>query len=145
MQTLPPERLLSPGPLSWLDRIRLTTQIAAAHRRVRRAQRQTEDVRKVLAVVRDEPLKAAAGEREPPEVAARIGYAVSRAMPRLPADSRCLAQSLVLSNLLARRGLSSTLIIGVTSGEEKFGAHAWVEFDGHPLLAPGEFGRLAEL
>lgn len=144
MLTLPPERLVAPGPLSWLDRVRLTREIAAAHRRVRRAQNQTADVREVLAVVRDGPLKASPDSPQPRDVAARIGYAVGRAMPRLPADSRCLAQSLVLCDLLARRGLAATLIIGVST-EDSFDAHAWVELDGVPLLEPGKFGRLAEL
>jgi hypothetical protein len=143
MPTLPPERLAAAGSLSWLDRIRLTQEISAAHRRVRRAQSKTDDVREVLLEVRDGPL-AAAGPPAPPEVASRLGYAVSRAMPRLPADSRCLAQSLVLCDLLARRGLTGKLIIGV-KGDSEFGAHAWVELDGTPMLEPGEFGRLAEL
>jgi hypothetical protein len=143
MPALPPERLVAPGSLSWPDRIRLTKEISDAHRRVRRAQGRTEDVRLVLAEIRDGPL-ATAGTPQPRAVAARLSRAVSRAMPRLPADSRCLAQSLVLCDLLARRGLSATLIIGVNN-DDGFGAHAWVELDGTPLLEPGEFGRLAEL
>jgi len=143
MPTLPSERLAAAGSLSWLDRIRLTKEISGAHRRVKRAQSRTDDVREVLAEVRDAPL-AAAGPPAPREVASRLGYAVSRAMPRLPADSRCLAQSLVLCELLARRGISGKLIIGVKSDDD-FGAHAWVELDGVAILEPGEFGRLAEL
>jgi hypothetical protein len=55
-------------------------------------------------------------------------------------------QSLTLSALLARRGYSSMLVIGVRAGEA-FGAHAWVELDGRPLLPPGgdTFQRLVEL
>jgi hypothetical protein len=54
--------------------------------------------------------------------------------------------SLVLVELLARRGTSSSLVIGVSPGSS-FGAHAWVELEGRPLLPPhGEsFQRLAEL
>jgi len=65
-------------------------------------------------------------------------------MPRLPADSRCLAQSLVLCDLLARRGLAATLIIGVST-EDSFGAHAGWSWTGVPLLETGKFGRLTEL
>jgi hypothetical protein len=55
-------------------------------------------------------------------------------------------QSLTLSALLARRGYASKLVIGVQAGEA-FGAHAWVELDGRPLLPPGgeAFQRLVEL
>ena len=44
-------------------------------------------------------------------------------------------QSLVLTRLLARRGVDSQLAIAVRPGES-FAAHAWVEHDGEPLLPP---------
>lgn len=65
--------------------------------------------------------------------AIRIGRAIGRTLGLLPGDSRCLVRSLVLTTLLARRGVSSTLIIGVAPGPE-FKAHAWVESDGIALL-----------
>jgi hypothetical protein len=76
----------------------------------------------------------------------RLGRAVRRTLNVLPSDSRCLMQALVLSSLLARRGVDSTVVIGVRPGE-KFGAHAWVELAGHPILpgGNGDFGRLVEL
>lgn len=76
----------------------------------------------------------------------RLGRAVSRTLRLLPTDSRCLVRSLVLTGLLARRGLSSTLVIGVRP-EPEFAAHAWVEHAGEPLLQTGEgrYGRLAEI
>jgi hypothetical protein len=65
----------------------------------------------------------------------------------LPGDTRCLKQSLVLSALLARRGVASHVVIAVWGREEDFGAHAWVEAEGHDLLPPGPFEdtRLVEL
>jgi transglutaminase superfamily protein len=75
----------------------------------------------------------------------RLGRAVSRTLALLPADSRCLVRSLVLLALLARRGIRSQLVIGAMQGPD-FEAHAWVEFDGSPLLPAGvEYGRLVEL
>ncbi len=76
----------------------------------------------------------------------RLARAVRRTLRRLPADSRCLMQSLVLTRLLARRGRASRLVIGVTP-KKRFGAHAWVERDGVPLLPAyaHEFERLTEL
>ena len=66
----------------------------------------------------------------------RLGRVVQRALRVVPADTRCLAQSLTLTRLLARRGIDSRLVIGVRPGE-RFAAHAWVEHDGSPLLPPG--------
>jgi hypothetical protein len=48
-------------------------------------------------------------------------------------------RSLVLTALLSRRGIASTLVIGVRPGGE-FGAHAWVEHEGAPLLPSGATG-----
>jgi Transglutaminase-like superfamily len=76
----------------------------------------------------------------------RLGRVVGRTLSKLPADSRCLVRSLVLSRLLARRGIPAKLVIGVRL-EPTFEAHAWVESGGIPLLPPEEMtgGRLLEL
>lgn len=76
----------------------------------------------------------------------RLARGVRRTLRLLPGDSRCLTQSLVLTRLLARRGRSSRLVIGVSPGQV-FGAHAWVERENIPLLPSHgrEFDRLAEL
>ena len=64
----------------------------------------------------------------------------------VPTDARCLARSLTLTRLLARRGLPGTVVIGVRN-EPEFAAHAWVELEGAPLLPDGgaEFTRLTEV
>ena len=76
----------------------------------------------------------------------RLGRVVGRTLEKLPADSRCLVRSLVLSRLLARRGIPATFVIGVRL-EPDFEAHAWVESGGIALLPPGDMagGRLLEL
>ena len=78
--------------------------------------------------------------------AARLARAVQRTLRLLPADARCLMQSLVLTGLLARRGIDTKLLIGVHPGDE-FEAHAWVEYSGRPLLpdSQGIYQVLAEL
>jgi Transglutaminase-like superfamily len=63
----------------------------------------------------------------------RLGRAVGRTVGALPADGRCLVRSLVLTDLLARRGIGSSFLIGVRPGTN-FEAHAWVEKGGIPLL-----------
>ena len=79
--------------------------------------------------------------------AVRLGRAVGRTLGALPLDSRCLVRSLVLSEMLARRGVQSRVVIGVKPGPS-FGAHAWVEsVDGQALLEPlaNEHERLVEI
>jgi len=78
--------------------------------------------------------------------AARLARAVQRTLSVLPLDARCLMQSLVLTALLARRGIQTELLIAVKPRDE-FEAHAWVEYNGHALLpdSQGAYGVLAEL
>jgi Transglutaminase-like superfamily len=77
---------------------------------------------------------------------ARYSDAVVRVLRLLPADSRCLVRALVLLAVLARRGVRTELVIGVSPGPS-FAAHAWVEHRGLPLLPAGSAGdgRLVEL
>ncbi len=75
----------------------------------------------------------------------RLGHAVERTLRFVPFDSRCLARSLVLLRMLARRGISSTLVIGVEV-DPSFSAHAWVESGGRALLSPlGDECRIVAL
>ncbi len=80
------------------------------------------------------------------ERAARLGRAVVRMLSLLPGDTRCLVRSLVLTRLLARRGIPARLVIGARTAPA-FLAHAWVECDGVAVLDPGDgsFARLVEL
>lgn len=78
-------------------------------------------------------------------VSERLGYAVVRTLSPLPGDSRCLMRSLVLTNLLSRRGIASSVVIGVTPPPE-FAAHAWVEQGGVPVTHDGDvYTRLLEV
>lgn len=128
-----------------LRRGRLAAEIVAAYLwawwELRRAPITTA-VKRLRA--RRTPLSAEAsdGLRE----AKHLGHAVVRTLTFLPGDTRCLRRSLVLVQLLARRGISSELVIG-TRTDPEFLAHAWVEHDGQPVLPPGDdsFGRLVAL
>jgi hypothetical protein len=108
-----------------------------------------DDLRGAVARLRrdfSEASVATAGADDRHGMASRLGYVVSSILRLLPTDSRCLMRSLVLTRLLARRGVPSTLIIGVSAAPE-FAAHAWVELAGRPLLfsyGPA-FSRLVEL
>jgi len=76
----------------------------------------------------------------------RLAWAVERVLGRLPGDTRCLARSVVLVGLLARRSTPTTLVIGVQP-RDGFKAHGWVELEGRALLPDGgaEYERLTEL
>ena len=50
----------------------------------------------------------------------------------LPAPA-CLARSLLLQHLLARRGIGTVLHLGSRIDESEFSAHAWVEYEGVAL------------
>jgi hypothetical protein len=77
-----------------------------------------------LARTRRHPGAPAAGRSE----IERILWAVSAGGRLLPAPGRCLTQALVGYVLLARRGYTTDLRIGVTRDEGgRFVAHAWLE------------------
>jgi Transglutaminase-like superfamily len=65
----------------------------------------------------------------------RIIWAVETAGRQFPGIGTCLTQALTTQVILARRGYSSNLRIGVTRDSAgKFIAHAWLEKDGVILI-----------
>src|SRR5271165_151832 len=129
---LPPARKLNPA-----ERGRLAGEIILAYMQARRELRRA-------------PIAAAvAGLRAHPQAwpqeglagtlseARRLGRAVARTLRVIPGDTRCLTRSLVLTRLLARRGIPARLVIGARA-VPRFSAHAWVEYDGEPVLSPGD-------
>ena len=53
-----------------------------------------------------------------------------------PYRGNCLKKSLAIWWLLARKNINVELKIGVKNNDEKFQAHAWVEFMGTALTSP---------
>jgi hypothetical protein len=118
-------------------------EVVATYLQVRLALRHT-GLRNALETLRAPGAVTGAGN--PVRTGRRLGRAVGRTLAVLPADSRCLMQSLVLTRLLARRGIETRLVIAVRPGE-RFAAHAWIEHDGVallPAIAPA-FEHLATL
>jgi len=76
----------------------------------------------------------------------RLVWAVRAASRRVPGAS-CLTQSLALHCLLTRAGHQSQLRIGANKDQEgRFQAHAWVEYEGEPLLSSaGEIASYAHV
>ena len=135
-------------PLSPPAKARLAAEVLASYVRVRRLLR-GRDIREAVAAVRNGTPPEHSRERPPDEALARsrrLARAVMLTLRLLPGDTRCLSQSLVLTRLLARRGIESRLVIGVRPGE-RFAAHAWVEHGNVPLLPPGrtDFEELVTL
>lgn len=115
------------------ERVTLAGEILRTYVGVRRSLRR-HDLRQVLAELRVGAPPRADGE--PVDTGRRLGRAVRRTLGVLPTDSRCLMQSLVLTKVLARRGIDTRLVIAVRPGES-FAAHAWVEHGDEPLLPAG--------
>ena len=121
-------------PLSAPAKLALAIEVVSTYVRARRSLRR-DGLRETLDGLRSvapQPDPAA----DPVADGRRLGRIVARTLGALPADGRCLSQSLVLTRLLAARGIDSRLVIAVRPGEQ-FAAHAWVEHDGIPLLPPG--------
>jgi hypothetical protein len=131
--------------LSSTARARLAVEILAAYAQSRRALRRAP-IEAVVAGLRSRSPSAAAPAADSLMEARRLGRAVGRLLAHVPGDTRCLVRSLVLTRLLASRGIQAKLVIGARTTPE-FLAHAWVEHDGSPVLDPGDdsFGRLVEL
>ena len=65
---------------------------------------------------------------------------------RLVPGATCLTRALALQYLLNRVGHAARLSLGVTNGAHGFVAHAWVEYEGEPLLdEPEELENYARL
>lgn len=135
-------------PLAPAAKVALAAEIGVSYLRVRRR------IRKVRLPELLEHLREGIADRGVPAwsateehvAAVRLARSVMRLLPHLPGDTRCLTQSLVLTAMLARRGIGSTLIISVSPSAD-FKAHAWVEHGGVPLLPADDasYGRLVTL
>jgi transglutaminase superfamily protein len=130
----PHARLAAPA------RVALVGEILVTYARARTSLR-----RRGLGPTLDD-LRARPGARiegNPVSTGRRLGRAVGRTLALLPTDSRCLMQSLVLTRLLARRGIETRLVIAVRPGGD-FAAHAWVEH-GEVALLPALADSFEEL
>ena len=138
--SVPAVRRLSPA-----GRAQLATEIVIAYLRAQRELRRapiTGVVERLRSTRHPPPAPGAGGLGE----ALRLGRAVSRTLRLLPGDTRCLRRSLVLLQLLTRRGITARLVIAARTDPD-FLAHAWVEHAGVPVLSAADdsFGRLVEL
>lgn len=71
------------------------------------------------------------------DAVARIGWALRRLSPRLPWTCNCLAQAIAARWMLKRRGVGSTLYLGVRKDGSLLAAHAWLRV-GRLIVTGGE-------
>ena len=126
-------------------KLRLSLEILAVYVHARWVMKR-KDFDSALAALRTIASPSTLSELDQQLAGIRLGRAVERTLGPLPADSRCLIKSLVLTRLLARRGIDGRFIIGVRRDPD-FRAHAWVEKAGIPLMDDGgdDYERFAEL
>ena len=133
------------GRLTWTEKVTLTAEIGVEYVRVRRALRRG-GLESALDVARGAVpgtmvrARGRLGQLDD----LRLARASILVLRLLPTDTRCLMRSLVVLGLLARRGRSAELVIGVRAGDE-FRAHSWLERANHPILPPEGFPRLVGL
>jgi len=126
-------------PLRLVDKAALAAEVILAYIRVRRLTSRTS-LPAVLQALRGTPsARVPCESTDPVQVGRRLGRVTARTLSVIPGNTRCLHRSLTLTALLARRGLESSLVIAVRPGET-FGAHAWLEHLGEPLLPPADAG-----
>ncbi len=75
-----------------------------------------------------------------PEVLVAVSWAFRVLGGRIPWWSNCLTQAVAAKRLLTRRGIPSTLHLGVAEGgqERSFEAHAWLEAGGRVITGQTE-------
>jgi transglutaminase superfamily protein len=145
-----PVRVVADVRLSPLERVAMAGEILVEYVRVRWLLRRS-DFQTAVARLRATPRSAGQevldpGSRKAEHIGARLGRLVWMTLRVLPTDSRCLMQAMVLTAVLARRGLDGDLVIGVKT-EPEFEAHAWIEHRGAALLPHEEYSdtRLVEV
>jgi hypothetical protein len=133
-----------PERLSARQKVALSAEIVVDYARARRALTR-RNLPAAVATMRAARVTRRLAREDAYAAGLQLGGAVTRVLGTLPRDPRCLTRSLVLTALLARRGIAGTLVIGVR--HDPFAAHAWVEHGGRPLLPPASapFERLVEV
>jgi hypothetical protein len=117
-------------------RLSVVREVVTTRVQVDRALRK-QDFAEAVAAVRGPVLVSPGVTQAQLDEAVRLGRAVVRVMRWWPGDRRCLAKTLVVTGMLARRNVGCRVVIGVRVSPG-FGAHAWPELGGRALLPPIE-------
>jgi hypothetical protein len=88
------------------------------------------------------PSREDGGERR--QLAREIAQAVNRASRYVPWQAKCLVQAMAGKKMLKRRGVISTLYLGLAKGEDQgLQAHAWLRCDNSIILGGGGLQRFS--
>lgn len=90
------------------------------------------------AVQHESPMIANASEADLIE---QIGWIVRALSPYTPWLSNCMAQAMTAKFMLRRRGIPSTLYIGVSKTDERLAGHAWLRAGASIITGGGTLGR----
>ena len=95
----------------------------------------------------DESRRLAAAPAAPQvQLAADVGWAVTRAARYVPFRAVCLPQAMAARLMLARRGITSTMHFGAARGEDRpLDAHAWLDAAGVEVTGYPVANRFAEI
>jgi Transglutaminase-like superfamily len=136
-----------PPRLSAVQKGQLGIEIVAAYGRVLWLLRRGALPMAVSALRAGPPRTPGPSGEDPIDDGRRLAGGVVRTLAPLPRGSRCLTRALVLTALLARRGVPAEVVLAVRPGPDaRLDAHAWVEVHGRALLTPAlDYGRLVKL
>ncbi len=73
----------------------------------------------------------------------RVTWAIATVGRHTPWESNCLARAIAAKVMLRRRGLESTLYLGVRPGAESLTAHAWLGHHRSVLIGDGDLAAYA--
>lgn len=79
------------------------------------------------------------------DVSEQIGWIVRAMSHYTPWTSNCMAQAMAAKFMLRRRGISSTLYIGVAKTGELLAGHAWLRAGTHIITGGGALGRYKQV
>lgn len=93
--------------------------------------------------VRDQPLTASAYNNR---MFLDMHESVRLAARMFPGQPACLPKSIVLADMLGKRGYAAKVVLGVNTRAGQLNSHAWVEVCGNMIAEPesvsSEFARL---
>lgn len=120
------EKALLTQAFFWVGAIRLGLMMVSFQRILRLTERMVSSRRS------EDPDHVEPKERG--AVVRRIVWAVMVAGRRIVPNRPCLTQALAARVMLQRRGITTTLRIGVKKEEDVLAAHAWLEQDGRIII-----------
>ena len=114
------------GLTGWGDLLRAVAELAVARWRLG-----TQGTRQLLAGAKtDDPPAISVLSQDGDALVNRVAFAIPRVGQRVPWRADCLVQALAAQHWLGRRGVATTLVIGVDKpGPADFAAHAWLMAD----------------